>query len=69
MRRARTTRPRPHRWTGALAALAVVVPLALVATAGPATAAPGDLALTGTASASQFQSDADGTFPPGHGQL
>ncbi|GIG23082.1 hypothetical protein Cch01nite_38060 [Cellulomonas chitinilytica] len=65
MRRARTTRPRPHAWTGALAALAVVVPLALVATAGPATAAPGDLALTGTASASQFQSDADGTFPPG----
>ncbi len=63
MRRTRSTRP--HRWTGTVAALAVVVPLALVATAGPATAAPGDLALTGTATASQSQADADGTFPPG----
>ena len=75
MLRARTAGPRTSRTPGtrsprnrqvaAAAALAVVLPLALVATAGPATAAPGDLALTGTATASQFQSDADGTFPPG----
>ena len=47
-----------------LAALALVVPLALVGLAAPAAAAPGDLARTGTATADVFQSDGDGTFPP-----
>lgn len=47
-----------------LAALALVVPLALVGIATPASAAPGDLARTGTATADRFQSDGDGTFPP-----
>ncbi len=60
MRRADRLNPFP----AALAALALVVPLALVGLASPASAAPGDLARTGTASASQSQSDADGTFPP-----
>ncbi|WP_162250299.1 glycoside hydrolase family 3 N-terminal domain-containing protein [Cellulomonas sp. Root485] len=47
-----------------LAALALVVPLALVGLAAPAAAAPGDLARTGTATADRSQSDGDGTFPP-----
>ncbi|NUU18862.1 glycoside hydrolase family 3 [Cellulomonas humilata] len=60
MRRADRLNPVP----ASLAALALVVPLALVGLASPAAAAPGDLARTGTATASVFQSDGDGTFPP-----
>lgn len=53
----------PRAAVATLAAAALTAPLVLV-TAGPATAAPGDLALTGTATASQHQADGDGTFPP-----
>ena len=60
MRRADRLNPLP----ASLAALALVVPLALVGLAAPAAAAPGDLARTGTATADRFQSDGDGTFPP-----
>ncbi|MBO3100774.1 glycoside hydrolase family 3 N-terminal domain-containing protein [Cellulomonas fengjieae] len=55
---------RPNPVPAGLTTLALVMPLAVVALATPALAAPGDLARTGTATASQFQSDADGTFPP-----
>lgn len=55
---------RPFRLPASLAAAALVVPLSLVGIAPPAAAAPGDLALTGVATADRFQSDGDGTFPP-----
>jgi beta-glucosidase len=55
-----------HRPTAALAALALLAPLAVLAGASPALAASGDLALAGTATASQHQDDADGAFPPAH---
>ncbi|GEA90016.1 glycoside hydrolase family 3 N-terminal domain-containing protein [Cellulomonas cellasea] len=51
------------RTTAAAAALALVAPLVLLATAGPAHAAGDDLAIAGTATASQSQDDADGSFP------
>ena len=55
---------RLNAFPASLAALALVVPLALVGLAAPAAAAPGDLARTGTATADRSQSDGDGTFPP-----
>ena len=51
-----STRPSRHR----IAATLVLALLAVLATAFPAVAAPGDLAVAGVASASRFHTEADG---------
>lgn len=57
-----TSGPRRRRLAATVGLLAMLLPGALVATAGPAAAAT-DLALTGVATASASQDDGDGSFP------
>lgn len=62
----RSTSPSRHRTAALVAALGLLAPLGVLAAATPAIAAPGDLAAAGIATASVFQDDADGAFPPGN---
>lgn len=60
----RRLRRRRARTIAAATAFAVLLPVGVLAAAPAAVAAPGDLAVTGIATADRFQSDGDGTFPP-----